>query len=133
MIPTLGCLIINYYFLHPIEFAFFYLIPFIVLLDLGTALWLIYWFYEQKPKIPNKRALRVLSGAVIFSLLAMACSSLGYLIMYAGNKAVSAEVGFGFVVAAMFFFLPLTVLFIIYFRMEKTVSKSPGDLEEEKA
>ncbi|MHA1826227.1 MAG: hypothetical protein ACTSUA_06165 [Candidatus Heimdallarchaeota archaeon] len=131
MVDTSGSLTLAYYFLYPIEYAFFYLIPFFVLFALCSALWLIYWYYEQKPKIANKDVLRVLSTAVILSLLALGCSIFGYLIMYAGNKSLSTEVGFSFVIIAMILFPVLFVLFLIYFSRSKTTLTKKRDASEE--
>ncbi len=131
MIDTSRFLTLAYYFLYPIEYAFYYLIPFFMLFALGSALWLIYWYYEQKPKIANKDILRVLSTAVILSLLALGCSIFGYLIMYAGNKSVSTEVGFSFVIIAMILFPVLLVLFLVYFRRSKKTLTKKRDASEE--
>jgi len=111
--------IINYYFLQPIEFAFFYLIPLLVLLALGCTLWLLYWLYEEKPKLPDKLSKRILTAAVTLSILALFCATFGYLIMYAGNKSLSAELGFGLVIVSMVLFPVVCGLFITYFKKKR--------------
>ena len=115
------------YLTEPIEFAFYNLIPFLVILDLIIIIWLIYWYYEYINKNPNENVNRYLQTSFILAIMAIFLATSGYIIMFANNKSVPAEIGFAFNMFSAYLLLFVIIFFVLFLIKRKKIVENESD------
>ncbi|MBN1329049.1 MAG: hypothetical protein JXA54_06205 [Candidatus Heimdallarchaeota archaeon] len=107
----------------PLTKGFYYLLIFLIIIDLIFILWLVYWFYEYQNKKPNKILNELARTLLILELVSLLLATSGYLIMYALNKSVPPLVGLVFEIISFSILIIILIIFTLFLIQKRKPKK----------